>query len=494
MNLYKAEKYKIIKGPETPLALCTCWFDSFNVLNLYPQIQQNINITGTLYSKEGVSIILRNLALNPNIRYLFVWNNTPLSKTSFGIAGYNLLKSVWDNPEIAFKDVHKEIDLGIIKKITQNVSLIDLGHLEFSSAIDFILNFSIINSNKYMEITEFPEPKRDSSKPLSSERVGFSVRGKFIYSSWLNAIDRIIRYGNIKNTEYGNMQRELQNVNWNITNEDLESPFIPGLPEEVLKIIGLNQESLNQYKETLLNINIPEGTSYTYGARLGNYGANHFNQVDFIIEKLKESMITRRAIATTIMPEFDSGQKSPPCLSLVQVLSDTDGKLNFFATFRSHDLFKAAIPNAYGLLNLQEFICENVGMERGILSINSISAHIYEEDWENAMNILKCQKWEDIKTRFDENEDIDERGIVKVSIEEGEIVLELSDFSGDQVFKISSKSGRELAMKLAKLHLLSKTDHYVDITIELTKAEVCLNTGQDYIQDRPVKIDNFLLK
>jgi len=494
MKLYKPEKYKVTKGIDSELSLCTCWFDSANVINLYPQIKEKINLTGTLYSKEGVSIILRNLALNPNIRYLFVWNNTPLSKTSFGIAGYNLLKSVWDNPEISFKDIHKEIDLEIIKKITQNVALIDLGDLDFKSLIDYIDNFQPQEKSHYMPSTDFPEPKRDSSKPLSSEKVGFSVRGRSIYSSWLNAIDRIIRYGNIKNTEYGNMQRELQNVNWNITNEDLVNPFIPDLPDEVLKIIGLNQESLNQYKETLLNIHIPEGTSYTYGARLGNYGANHFNQIDFIIEKLKESMITRRAIATTIMPEFDSGQKSPPCLSLVQVLSDTDGKLNFFATFRSHDLFKAAIPNAYGLLNLQEFICEKVGMERGILSINSISAHIYEEDWENAMNILKCQKWEDVKTRFDENEDIDERGVVKVSIEDGEIVLELSDFSGDQVFRASSKSGRELAMKLAKLHLLSKTDHYVDITIELTKAEVCLNLGQEYLQDRPVKIDNFLLK
>jgi len=494
MNLYKPEKYRVIKGPDSEIAFCTCWFDPFNVINLYPQIQEKINITGSLYSKEGVSIILRNLALNPNIHTFFVWNNTPLSKTSFGIAGFNLLKNIWLNPQEFKKDIHIEIHEETLYKITSNVELVDLGHLDFNSALEFIFNYQINSKDLYMEQISFPEPKRDSSKPLSSERVGFSVRGKSIYAAWLNSIDRIIRYGNVKNTEYGNMQRELQNVNWNITNEDLENPFIPNLPEEVLKIIGLNKFSLNQYKQTLLNTKIPEGTSYTYGARLGNYGENNFNQIDFIIDKLKESMITRRAIATTIMPEFDSSQKSPPCLSLIQLLSDTDGKLNFFATFRSHDLFKAAIPNAYGLLNLQEYICEKVSMERGILSINSISAHIYEEDWEDALNILKCQKWEDVKTRFDENEDIDERGIVKISIEENEIVLELSDFSGDQVLKATSKTARELGMKLAKLHLLSKSDHYVDITIELMKAEISLKSNQDYFQDKPIKISDFEIK
>jgi thymidylate synthase len=494
MNLYKPEKYKVIKGPDSEIALCTCWFDPFNILNLYPQILEKINLTGTLYSKEGVSIILRNLALNPNIRYLFVWNNTPLSKTSFGIAGFNLLKNIWENPQEFVKDVHKEIDPETIIKITKNVSLVDLGHYDFSELIVHITNFESQVKEKYMEPINFPEPKRDSSKPLSSERVGFSVRGKSIYSSWLNAIDRVIRYGSIKNTEYGNMQRELQNVNWNITNEDLENPYIPDLPDEVLKIIGLNSISLNQYKETLLNTQVPEGTSYTYGARLGNYGISNFNQIDFIIDKLKESMISRRAIATTIIPEFDSTQKSPPCLSLVQVLSDTEGKLNFFATFRSHDLFKAAIPNAYGLLNLQEYICEKVSMERGILSINSISAHIYEEDWENALNILKCQKWEDVKTRFDENEDIDERGVVKVYLENNEIVLELSDFSGDEVFKAKSKSAREIGMKIAKLHLLSKADHYVDITIELLKAEIALNSNLNYEQDKPIKFSDVVIK
>lgn len=492
MYLYKPEKYKVIKGPDSNIALCTCWFDPFVVLNNHPFILENINLCGTLYSKEGVSILLRNLALNPKIRYLFVWNNTQLSKTSFGIAGYNLLQKVWEEP-LSSLDIHKEIDREILLKITQNVKLININDLSFSESLEFIKNYNKELSLEYMESQDFPEPKRDDSKPLSSEKVGFSVRGKTIYNSWLNTIDRIVRYGSVKNTEYGNLQRELQNINWNITNEDIKTPFLPGLPEDVLKIIGLTKFSLDQYKDTLLNTVVPDGTSYTYGARLGSYGETSFNQIDFIISKLKESLITRRAIATTIIPEFDSTQKSPPCLSLVQLLSDNEGKLNLFATFRSHDLFKAAIPNAYGLLYLQEYICNEVGVDRGILSINSISAHIYEEDWSNASLILKCQKWENINTRFDEYNDIDERGVVRIRIEDFKIILELMELSGDVIFKIDGLTAREIIMQIAKLNLLSKSDHYADITIELVKAEISLKQNLDFTQDRPLKILDFYI-
>ena len=493
MTLYKDDKYKVIKGPDSSIAFCTCWFDPFVVKSSFPFLENKVNLTGTLYSKEGVSILLRNLALNPNIRYLFVWNNTPLSRTQFGIAGFNLLKSVWENPQIA-KDVHSEIDREIIVKIIENVELIDLGDISFKEAEEFICNFQVLNSSAYMPPLSFPEPKRDDSKPLSSEKVGFSVRGKTIYEAWLNTIDRVMRYGNVKSTEYGSNQRELQNINWNITNEDIDNISFPDLPDDVLKIIGLNHESLSQYKDTLLNTSIPAGTSYTYGARLGAYSDSNFNQIEFIIEKLKENLITRRAVATTIIPEFDSKQKSPPCLSQIQLLSDNEGKLNFFATFRSHDLFKAAIPNAYGLLNLQNYICEKVGVSRGILSINSISAHIYEEDWKNAGDILKCQKWENVSTRFNENIDLDERGVVRLRVQDKEIVFELIELaSGESIYKITGKTAREIIMKVAKLNLLSKPDHYADITIELVKAEISLAQNLEFIQDKPIKINNYFL-
>lgn len=490
--LYKPEKYKILKGPDSEISLCTCWFDPFVIADKFPVIVEKINLTGTLYSKEGVSILLRNLALNPNIRYLFLWNNTPLSRTEFGIAGFNLIKKVWQDP-LSVNDLHKEIDVEVIQKIVSNVELVDLGDISFSDAAEFIKNFIPLNSAAYMSPIDFPEPKRDDSKPLSSEKVGFSVRGKTIYDAWLNTIDRVVRYGSVKNTEYGSLQRELQNISWTITNENLTNPKIPDLPFDVLKIIGLNEKSLNDYKSTLLDTKIPDGAAYTYGARLGSYSTNGFNQIDYIIQKLKESLITRRASATTMIPEFDSTQKSPPCLSLIQVLSDNDGKLNFFATFRSHDLFKAAIPNAYGLLNLQYYICEKVGVLPGILSINSISAHIYEEDWSNAAQILKCQKWENINTRFDEYNDIDERGIVRIRVEGSEIILDLMDLSGEVVFSFNSTSSRELIMKIAKLDLLSKSSHYADITIELVKAEISIKLDTPYIQDKPLKIKDFYL-
>jgi dihydropteroate synthase len=49
-------------------------------------------------------------------------------------------------------------------------------------------------------------------------------------------------------------------------------------------------------------------------------------------------------------------------------------------------------------------------------------------------------------------------------------------------------------MKIAKLHLLSKADHYVDITIELLKAEIALNSNLNYEQDKPIKLSEVVIK
>uniref|UniRef100_A0A7C4TIS8 Thymidylate synthase n=1 Tax=candidate division WWE3 bacterium TaxID=2053526 RepID=A0A7C4TIS8_UNCKA len=494
MELYKPDKYKILLGSKSNKALCTCWFDPFVVEGAYPAIKEKICITGTLYSKEGVSIILRNLALNPFIRYLFLWSNTPLSNTPFGRAGRDLLVSVWNNSD-SFKELHSEIEPKIIEKIVQNVSLVDLSDKQFNEISDFVSNSGFDESDEYMDPISFPDPVRDETAAMPSEQVGWVVRDQTLYNAWLLALDRILRYGQVKKTEYGSMQRELQNVNWVIESEDPKNLFRPDLDSNLASIIGLTDESLAKYKESLLDSIIPQGAAYTYGSRLRSYGVNNFDQVDVIVEKILEQPVSRRACAATLIPEYDSKQKSPPCLVYVQVLTDQENKLNLFAVFRSHDMFKAAIPNAFGLLNLLDYICAKTGLKRGKVSINSVSAHVYEEDWDNAFKLIKCQKWESLSVKFNENTDVDARGIVQITLDEAEnkIRVSLNSLYGSEMYKISGATAREIIMKLARLDLLSRNDHYADICIELVKAELSLRVGRPYIQDKPFVFDKITL-
>ncbi len=491
MYLYKKEKYKVLEGSKTNAVLCTCWFDPFIVESKFPQIKKYFSITGTLYSKEGVSILLRNLALNPHIRYLFVWSNTPLSNTPFGIAGRALLDAVWSG-NFDPNDIHKEIDREIIKKITDNVELIHFKNESFEQSLSMADSFDKKNINEYMDPISFADPVRDESVPFPSEKVGWLVREKSIYRAWLNVVEKVMRYGSIKLTEYGNNQRELQSINWIIDNESFPNIYLPDLDSKLMQIIGLNEESLAKYKESLLDSKIPNGVAYTYGSRLRSYF--DIDQIDILINQFKKANITRRAVAITYIPQIDTTHSSPPCLIFVQLLIDVDNKLNLFALFRSHDIFKAGLPNAFGLLSLHDYICQNLQLKRGTLSIQDISSHIYEEDWQNANDLLKCQKWSDIKIQYNENTETDPRGIVRISLMNKKINLEIVNSNGVLVFEDTSESARALIMRISKLELLSIPAHLADICIELVKAEIALQMDLEYVQDRLLKFGTATIK
>jgi thymidylate synthase len=300
-----------------------------------------------------------------------------------------------------------------------------------------------------------------------------------------------LRYVKVGETQYGNKQRELQSISWTIDSEEIENFYLPDWPEEVQNRIGLSTEMREQYRNAFLNPIVPQGTSYTYGSRLNNY-PGEVNQIQEIIHAIKQSSITRRAVATTFYPAIDSKSENPPCLTQIQILV-SGGKINFFAIFRSHDIFKAAIPNAYGLLNLQKYIAQETNLKIGKMTVTSISAHIYEEDWEMAQKLVKCSIWDREKKKFDEQEDIDPRGLIRISVQKNEIFLELISQNGEQLFEYYGKTAREVALKVAHLDLLSRSDHYCDMSIELTKAELSLKTNIDYIQDRPLQISGITL-
>lgn len=485
MEMYLPDKYKTIIGKKTNLALCTCWFDPFSIQKSYPEIEKYFAITGTLYSKEGVSIILRNLALNPNIRYLLIWGNTPLSNTPFGIAGRKLLLDIWAG-NYESSDIHNEINPGTIDKIISNVKLIDISDIKFADIFIFISNNKFSETKEYMNPIEFPTPQRDQFLQLPSEKIGFITRANTIYDTWLKVIDKIMRYGGKKDTDYGNYAKELHNITWVICNESPERIYTPKLDSIMLDKIGLTENSLHNYKDSLLNPNIIEGTSYTYGSRLRSYKGS-YDQLIHIITKLRESTSTRRSVGITYNPEEDGLNNSPPCLVYIQLITDSDNKLNMVALFRSHDLFKAGIPNSYSLLNLHDYVCKETCLTRGCLSINSISAHIYEEDWDDAYKLLKCQKWEDVDLKFNESKDVDPRGIVRIYIKD-QINIELLDQNGLVIYEDKSNSARDLAIKIARLDLLSRPDHYVDIAMELVKAEICLHKDAKYEQDKSLAI------
>ncbi len=81
MELYQPERYPVLtqKGGVTPSSegLCTCWTAPELLVRTRPQLLERYALIGSLYSREGVSILLRNLLLNPCITAVRVLADNP---------------------------------------------------------------------------------------------------------------------------------------------------------------------------------------------------------------------------------------------------------------------------------------------------------------------------------------------------------------------------------------------------------------------------------
>jgi thymidylate synthase len=490
-KLYKSEKYGVLIGTNKNVGLCTAWNEPKRV---FTDVEKYVGLTGTLYSKFGVNIVIRNLALNPQITTLYLWANGNLSNTEVGKMGHEALKTLWKDPNTKEVEIQKEINRETLNKIVQNVKLVDVSD-KSKDELKEVLVKTKTQTRPYMEPTKFKEPKMPEFITLPSEKVGWVVRGQKIADTWARVVDRIMRYGTIMGTQYGSRQKQLIGLNWVIESEDpnnVDFSFIDNLPKNLKKTIVADTHSLEQYsKEVFEKSEKDENLTYTYGNRLQNYPISNglLDQVQkTLIGNLKESLNSRRAAATTIIPEQDYNNTEPPCLSLVQCLVD-DHKLHMLVTFRSHDIFKAGISNSYGLLKTQQKICKALDIEQGSLQINSQSAHIYEQDWKDAQNMCKCFYWEsEPEMFFDHNTMADKRGNFLVNVVNNQIEVILQNEQGENVVKVEGKNAKYISLKLSKMDVIGRVDHAMDIARQLQKAETAIQNNLEFNQDQPLKI------
>ena len=201
------------------------------------------------------------------------------------------------------------------------------------------------------------------------------IKVSTIKTGWETLVKKVIKKGVEIKDERGSLTKELLNTVVMVKNPlDIEAPegyFWSG-------------EKLEKYAEQFLS-NDKQGFVYTYGNRL----RKHFDDVDQIqeaIERLKNFKESRRAISITWDPTVDTKNNEVPCMILVD-FKVRNGKLNTTGLWRSHDIYGAWFPNAVGLSHLAQYAAKEVGVGVGTLTIHSISAHIYEVNFEEAERV-----------------------------------------------------------------------------------------------------------
>ena len=115
------------------------------------------------------------------------------------------------------------------------------------------------------------------------------------------------------------------------------------------------------------------------------------NQVEYIIKKLKEKPYSRRAQAITWRPLVDPYHVDPPCLQRI-FMRIKDGKLLMQTTWRSRDLFRAWEANVNGMIRIQKFVADQLGVGIGHYLDFSNSLHIYGNTISEVKDILYRMK------------------------------------------------------------------------------------------------------
>lgn len=147
------------------------------------------------------------------------------------------------------------------------------------------------------------------------------------------------------------------------------------------------QRFLDQYAHDLIHGSHAKH-EYSYHERLQKWlnrvprdGSPGINQINYIMQKLTLSPVTRRAIATTWYPNIDTRREDVPCLQLC-MFNIRDGKLNQTVVFRSEDMVLGAGPNMYGLVMQQKLIADHLDLPVGTYTHVVQCPHVYVRDFE----------------------------------------------------------------------------------------------------------------
>jgi hypothetical protein len=168
----------------------------------------------------------------------------------------------------------------------------------------------------------------------------------------------------------------------------------------IAEFLGAKDHLVVPYKELLRRVHEGEEFEatewpYCYHQRLAAYpraDGSTMDQLEMILDKLARDPITRRAVATTRVPEIDLFMASDmPCLGEIQLRTIEDGQgrlvLHMHAMWRSRDLYKAWGDNLIGITNLQARLAARLGEKTGRevvvgpYSETNGSLHIYGQDY-----------------------------------------------------------------------------------------------------------------
>jgi thymidylate synthase len=130
------------------------------------------------------------------------------------------------------------------------------------------------------------------------------------------------------------------------------------------------------------------GRADSYAVRLFNYAHQGRDQIQWVVDRLRDNPESRSAAITTFAPLTDTSYI--PCVSLLDFWIP-GGQVELVVYAHSLDFGKKAYGNLVELALLQAHVAEQLGRPVGRLIIHVKSAHIYEPEWELMQGICQAE-------------------------------------------------------------------------------------------------------
>ena len=244
-------------------------------------------VIGQLYSPtRGINLLIRNLLLNPHVRYLVILNATKEDKNAgacqclgdffrYGVEASisDTGRKSWVIRSLIPGYIDIDIDINALEKLRRSVEIQDA--ISISDAVEKIQYYG----NKEI-VAPWGTPLQFAMNIVESNvfpgtRYGHRIEGKTIAETWVKIIHRIKTTGTIRPTGYDGKWQELIDLMAVVTEEPEDFYF----PEP--NYLPIDRSFLEEYISQILD-DAPnrEGVKYTYGQRLRSwFGRDQIEQV-----------------------------------------------------------------------------------------------------------------------------------------------------------------------------------------------------------------------
>jgi len=186
------------------------------------------------------------------------------------------------------------------------------------------------------------------------------------------------------------------------------------------------QQYVMEVLDGILDFKIGDGDcwEYTYHDRVVNF--NGFNQLEFVINELKRSKDSRRAVISIRDNAVDPFNNDPACLQHIQYFI-RDNKLHCKVMMRSNDAAEATFMNAFAFIMMQKKIADALDAEMGTYTHRANSFHCYEKNFDLMKQYIDGIKNKDIGEITYEYEDFYKELMLESIPKIEKVVAELKD-------------------------------------------------------------------